>query len=460
MKRRRPKGTGTIETTRDGRFRARFAFKVGEREDIDGSPFPTHDEAERALNALLAELRDAGAVRGGVTLRKLGEKALAQRDLDGYRSVDADRDVWDLRVETWHRASYPASATTRGDVRTWLASMRSKRTGKPLAGQTRRNALNILRAVYAYGVENEIVDENPCDGIRIKDHGSTLDSSTFLSADEADALIAAATDPAVALAIGTGMRSGELRSLLWSDVHDDHITVRFGSPEKPTKNGKTRDIPILPVASDAIERLRKLREGHTGIAHEKVLPALSGGYRARGQVFDRLAWKVWLKSAGITRRVRPHDLRHTTATLLLTGAWSEPWTYEAVKEMLGHSSVKVTERYARATGTLAQRAARSMRKPETSPQSSSPEAVQAAEILQRRGSDSNRRMTVLQTRHPQRKKPAGVGLAGLCRALLESVAAADPLHTARSVELADLVWSLVESGELGDDGRLLVQSSA
>ncbi len=65
--------------------------------------------------------------------------------------------------------------------------------------------------------------------------------------------------------------------------------------------------------------------------------------------------------------------------------------------MLGHSSVKVTERHARATGTLAQRAAREMDAPGTSPANVAALVVKAREILRRRGSDSNRRMTVLQT---------------------------------------------------------------
>jgi len=59
MKRRR-RGAGAIEVTRDGKYRARFSFENGKREDIDGSPFATYAEAERAL-APLAEL----AARGG-----------------------------------------------------------------------------------------------------------------------------------------------------------------------------------------------------------------------------------------------------------------------------------------------------------------------------------------------------------------------------------------------------------
>lgn len=415
---RRPKGSGTIERTREGKWRARFPFKPNEREDIDGSPFNTRKDAESALDALLEALNEAGATRGGITLRKLGERALAQRDRDGYRSVDAEYDVWNLRVEKWDRASMPASSTTRGDVKAWLASMRNAKTRKPLATQTRRNALNLLRAVYAYGVDHEIVAENPCDGIKVKDHGRTNEGSTYLTAQEVEALIAVATDPGVALKIGTGMRSGELRSLRWEDVHDDHITVRYGAPDMPPKNGRIREIPILPLAATAIAELRRAfgDEDPAGI----VLPTVTGCHRKKGHVFDRVEWKSWLEAAKLTRRVRPHDLRHTCATLLLSGAWGEPWSYEAVKEMLGHSSVKVTERYARATGTLAQKAAAKLNaqtdKPATSPQTIAAEVVQARDIILRRGSDSNRRVTVLQTGGPTQGRAADIDSAGLARA--------------------------------------------
>ena len=49
---------------------------------------------------------------------------------------------------------------------------------------------------------------------------------------------------------------------------------------------------------------------------------------------------------GITRRVRWHDLRHTCASSLIAGWWGRRWSLEEVKGLLGHSSVKITERYA------------------------------------------------------------------------------------------------------------------
>lgn len=445
---RRPWGSGTIERTRDGRFRARFAFTQGRRDDIEGSPFASYEDAERALDALLAALNEAGAVVGGITLRKLADKCLRQRDIDGYRSVDSEWGLWSARWEAWERAGMPASTTTTGDVRAHLASMRSLR-GKPLAKQTRSNALNLLRAVYAFGVENELVVENPCDGIKVKDHGSTIEKSTHLTLDEANALVAAATDPGVALAIGTGMRSGELRALLWEDVKDDHVIVRYGSPGKPPKNGKIRHVPILALARVALDLLPR--------THVMVLPTVTGCFRGKGQVFEREAWKAWLKMTGLVRRVRPHDLRHTCATLLLTGAWGRAWTYEEVKEMLGHSSVKVTERYARATGTLAEKAAREMaakeepreESPNKARESDAAMMTKARDIIERRGSDSNRRVTVLQTQGRPRDPRCDGDLAGLLWAFVGAVAEGSPFAIARGLDLAEALESALAEQAVG-----------
>lgn len=450
---RRPKGTGSITRTREGKFRAMFAFAVGKREDIDGSPFRTYEDAERALDALLAALEEAYAVRGGVTLRKLADKALRQRELDGYRSTDEERRVWDLRFDGWSLTGMPASSITRGDVRAHLASMRNLATGARLAKQTRSNALNLLRAVFAYGVEHELLAENPCDGLRVKDHGRSDDGSTFLRADEVTRLLEHATEPGVELAIGTGMRSGELRTLHWEDVRDDRIVVRYGGIKDgklmPPKSGRIREIPILPHARAAIARLRQAYgdETPTGI----VLRSKTHYYRARGQVFDRLEWKAWLAAAKLGRRVRPHDLRHTTATLLLTGAWGRAWSYEEVKEMLGHSSVKVTERYAKAVGTLAHKAAREMVVGSGQDRGHGTDfATQAREILQRRGSDSNRRMTVLQVPHRAPVSRGGVDLAILCRSFVQAVADGSPFALSRGLDLAEAVLDTVA---LSDEAR-------
>ena len=74
-----------------------------------------------------------------------------------------------------------------------------------------------------------------------------------------------------------------------------------------------------------------------------VFPTERGHHRDRK---PPRGWKAWLKAAGITRRVRWHDLRHTCASALVGGALGRKWSLEEVRALLGHSSIRVTERYA------------------------------------------------------------------------------------------------------------------
>lgn len=461
MMKRRPKGSGSILATPEGKYRALFAFTPGHREDIDGSPFETYEAAEAALDGILTELRAAGAVRGGATLRALGKTALDRREKAGYGSVDSERDRWNAYIENHELAGLPARLVTRGDVRDLLGGLRNQKTKKPLATQTKRNVLNLLRAVFDVGVEDERIEENPLLGMKIKNIGSTEEEIRPLTWEQTQALLAVATDPAVAVKVGTGMRSGELRSLHWQDVHldgaDPHVLARYGKPGKPRKNGKVLRVPLFGVALEAFEKMPRQR---TGI----VFPALRGGYRAKGQIFDRDDWKAWLKAAGIERRVRPHDLRHTCATLLLNGDLGRKWTYEEVKELLGHSSVKVTERYAKVLGTLASKAAAAMRKPRKNKigiGSAEHAAVvtKAREILQRRGSDSNRRMTVLQTQLEPNVGASLESLPILCRSYVEAVAKGDVFSHTRGLELAEAVWGALQTMH-NYDSKVIVKASA
>lgn len=428
---RRPKGSGTIEKTPDGTYRARFAFEVGgPREDV--GTFATYDEAARRLDAILVELRAAGGTRG-ISLRRLGARALDLREREGYRSVKSERDRWRAYVETWDRIDAPVSMLTRGDVRMWLGDL----AARGLAVQTRRNARNLLSAVLQLGVDEGHIDVNVASDVRVKSRGSTEETSTWLTKDEADRLMSASSnDPAVVLAITTGLRSGELRSLLWADVHEDHVVVRYGAPDAATKNGKIRKVPLLPAARAALDALPR--------THRMVLPTPTGGFRTKGRLVAPEDWKMWLAAAKITRRVRWHDLRHTCATLLLTGAWGEPWSLEAVKEMLGHSSIKVTERYAKATGSLAAQAARAMHKPKISPETQPPKEGQPMGIVERCGRDSNPCMTVLQTgTNPSQYVDMG-RLSGLARAYLEAVAAGSVFAHRHGRELAEAVLEAAE----------------
>jgi integrase len=154
----------------------------------------------------------------------------------------------------------------------------------------------------------------------------------------------------VAVALYSGMRRGELFALRWGDVGTDSITVRSSVGGHGTKGGAPRVIPMLPPVRAALATLRA-RGGRleaADLVFQSVTlrrgrverGAYCATYRPRG-------WHEWITKAGVTRTIRFQDLRHTAATSLLAGWWGHRWPIESVSAYLGHSSIGVTQRYAR-----------------------------------------------------------------------------------------------------------------
>lgn len=73
----------------------------------------------------------------------------------------------------------------------------------------------------------------------------------------------------------------------------------------------------------------------------------SDGEPAAGQMHAAwdLSWRAW-GPAIVGRHVRPHDLRHTCASHLVQGSWGRTMSLPELRDWMGHSSTKVTERYA------------------------------------------------------------------------------------------------------------------
>jgi integrase len=93
-----------------------------------------------------------------------------------------------------------------------------------------------------------------------------------------------------------------------------------------------------------------------------VFPSKTGCRRCPSQHLQRggkaNGFREALVAVGITRPVRQHDLRHTCASSLIAGWWGTPWRLEEVREVLGHTSSRITERYAHlASAVVADKAA-------------------------------------------------------------------------------------------------------
>jgi integrase len=135
----------------------------------------------------------------------------------------------------------------------------------------------------------------------------------------------------VLIAVATGMRASEIFGLLWSDVlySEGLLAVRA-----KLKGGKMRYVPMAP------ELASELRRFPVVIGEDRIFPpkpgATSGRQRLEGSFEDLL------ERAKI-RDFRFHDLRHTFASWYMMNGGD---LYELAK-ILGHSNIKMTERYAK-----------------------------------------------------------------------------------------------------------------
>lgn len=142
--------------------------------------------------------------------------------------------------------------------------------------------------------------------------------STILSIDQVQAVASHCSQPmqaAIWIALMTGARRGEICKLRKEDIGKTSILIHAGN----TKTLRTRTVPIVPAVRPWLKFV-PLEIKQEGI---------------------KSAWRRARVDAGLPD-VNFHDLRHSCASILIASG-ADLFT---VSKILGHSTVKTTERYA------------------------------------------------------------------------------------------------------------------
>jgi len=130
----------------------------------------------------------------------------------------------------------------------------------------------------------------------------------------------------------TGARVGEVRTARFEDFN-----LEFGSWSKPAATTKQRKIHRIPISADVAQLVRQRRSAvPSGCVW--LFPGDTPGQPVKE---IRRFWLKMQKEAGI-EGVRIHDLRHTFASLLVSGGAS----LEMIGRLLGHTQMTTTQRYA------------------------------------------------------------------------------------------------------------------
>jgi integrase/recombinase XerD len=206
------------------------------------------------------------------------------------------------------------------------------------AHATVRRRLAVLSSFYRYAVTEGVMAVNPLAHVR---RPPADDTSTTLGLDRGEAVrfldAAAAAGPRdhalACLLLLTGLRVNEALAAAVDQLGTDrgHQVLAITA-----KGGRRRLVPLAPRTAHA------LAEHLDGRPGGPLLLANDGGRLTRQQaarIVARLA-----RRAGILKRVSPHSLRHTAATLALDDGAS----LRVVQASLGHADPKTTVRYDRA----------------------------------------------------------------------------------------------------------------
>ena len=205
-------------------------------------------------------------------------------------------------------------------------------------------ALAVVRQAFNYAIQNRLFDgRNPADktgGVkRLKvDNRRTR----FLTKEEAKDLLAELKkrsndvhDMAL-FSLHTGARAGEVFNLRWADVDSSQGLLIF----KDTKSGKNRPAFL----TEDLKAMLTSRQSENAQGDALVFPGKGGAKITKiSDSFNRAVTALKLNEGSTDRlmKVTFHTLRHTFASWLAMDGVN-PFH---LKELMGHSDLKLTERY-------------------------------------------------------------------------------------------------------------------
>lgn len=236
----------------------------------------------------------------------------------------------------------PLASLKREHIATWVIAMHEAGA----SGKTIRNKHGFLAGAMNAAVSDGMIRTNPCDGNRLPRWDR--EEMTFLEGDEFKILLAAVPTywrPLVEFLVASGARWSEATALKPPAIDVTAGTVRITKAWKTGAGGYTLGVPKTKMGVRTINVPPKVL-GQLDLTGEWVFTN-SGRGRAgntgpvRIHSFNPNVWAPAVaraQEAGLRKKPRIHDLRHTCASWLIAAGRPLP----AVQQHLGHESITTT----------------------------------------------------------------------------------------------------------------------
>ena len=263
------------------------------------------------------------------------EKRYSPRTISSYRN-DLTQ-FQDFLTNTFEEED--ASQATHGLVRSWIVQLVESK----IEARSINRKIACLRSFYKFCLKEEVIDKSPMTKIKILKTQKKLpqfvnegDMTKLLDQISFESSFEGLRDRAIIeLFYGTGIRLAELISLKERQVNLHERTIKVLG-----KRNKERVVPFSKSLVAIIEGYQKVRNREVEVRDHGNLFVTKSGAPLYPMMVYRIVKKYLDLFTSVEKR-SPHVLRHSFATHLLNkGA-----EINAVKDLLGHSSLAATQVY-------------------------------------------------------------------------------------------------------------------
>lgn len=353
--------------------------------DEDGQPgfhtktFPRRTDAKEYLEELrAAEKSGAAVVESEQTLSEFFDEYLEAVDVK-ERTSTSYKQLFNLYIKP-RLGSVPLKNVTPRRIQNLYNFLK-----KPLSPRTVRLVHSVLHSALDHGVALKLIRTNPSEGLKLP--SKQRSEISYLQGKEIKELLEQIKPspyaPLFEFMLATGVRPGEARAVMWSDIDRKKKTVliqRTASDSKPwtfeeTKTAKSKRTISLP--QQTVDMLKELQTQQTEYAKQRaeegdpwadlglVFTTPAGEPLERRNLNRKHLKPALLRVAGDKKlklteedqeRVTScnlYSLRHTHATSLIEAGVN----VRTVSDRLGHKEVKTTlETYAHHTPAMEEQA--------------------------------------------------------------------------------------------------------
>lgn len=347
MPKQRSHGDGEIRERPDGRWEARIRLANGKRKSVYGK---TRRDVQTKLKALKRDI-EHGVDLSQESLRtseyietwlESERDSLRPSTLKGYESYIRRHIIPNLG----HLRLKDLSATH-------VNKMLNEMGKQGLSPRSRNLARAILRKALNDAIDADILVSNAAAKAKAaREQGKNVEP---LTPEQVKTLISFTRDhwmgPLIHIALGTGLRQGELLALRWQDVNFQEKSIQVQNTLtrlngqfvlSPPKTDKSQRKVFLDDSSmRALERQAKQIEEARLVAGTKwvdwglVFSSTNGTPQHNSNVTHRV--QKLMEEAGVPRKTF-HNLRHSAASLL----YANGADIKMIQEVLGHSQIALT----------------------------------------------------------------------------------------------------------------------